>query len=188
MKYVKWFIAVILVLPMSAFAFYKPIRVTIPEAFGVHCYKDDVCVEDPAQLDKAVALANDSKRYLEMRWGLSVGQPKIVFCSTEKCRQTFGHTRTAGYTLGTLGIVIQPRGWKEYYVAHEMIHYWQAENFGSLALLYGKPWVIEGMAYALSNDPRKKLQEPFGSYRKQFGDWYRAHSGASLKSSVGKVL
>lgn len=94
----------------------------------------------------------------------------------------------AGLILGPFGIAIAPRGWKQYYVAHELIHHWQAENFGSLALLKGEPWLIEGMAYSLSNDPRKELHEPFESYRRRFNDWYHLHASVPLQQSVGEAL
>jgi hypothetical protein len=188
MKCVKWLVAALLLLPVSAVALYKPIRVLIPEAFGVTCHKHNVCVEVATQLDAAVALLNNSKRDLEARWGLSIGEPRIVFCSTEKCRQTFGLSQRAGLTLGTFGILIAPRGWQSHYVAHELIHYWQAENFGLLVGLVGEQWLIEGMAYSLGNDPREKLHEPFESYRRQFNDWYRLNAGVPLKQTVGEVL
>lgn len=188
MKYIKWLIAVLLLLPVSACALYKPIRVLIPEAFGVTCHEHNVCVEDASQLDTAVALLDTSKRELGTQWGLSVGEPKIVFCSTEKCRQAFGLSQRAGLTLGTFGILIAPRGWERHYVAHELIHYWQAENFGLLTGLVGEQWLIEGMAYSLSNDPREKLHEPFESYRHKFNAWYRLNAGVPLKKSVSEVL
>jgi hypothetical protein len=187
MKYARWILAVVLAVPASAFAFYKPIRVLLPEAFGVSCERN-VCVDDRARLDAALALLDHARRYLETEQGLSVGDPKIVFCSHETCRRNFGVSQRAGFTLGTFGIVIAPRGWQEHYVAHELIHYWQAENFGSLALLSGEPWLIEGMAYALSNDPRRELQEPFESYRQRFNDWRRRNAGAPLRRSVGEAL
>lgn len=188
MKYIKWSIVVLLLLPVSAFAFYKPIRVLIPEVFGVSCQEHNVCVEDPSQRDTAVGLLDNSKRYLETKWGLFVGEPKIVFCSTEKCQQTFGLSQRAGLTLGTFGILIAPRGWNSHYVSHELIHYWQAENFGVLAGLLGEPWLIEGMAYSLSDDPREKLREPFESYREKFNEWHRLNAGVPLKKSIGEVL
>jgi hypothetical protein len=188
MNYIKWSIAVLLLLPFSTFAFYKPIRILIPEAFGISCQEHNVCVEDPAQRDTAVALLDDSKRNLETKWGLVVGEPKIVFCSTEKCHQTFGLSRRAGFTLGTFGILIAPRGWKVHYVSHELVHYWQAENFGILTGLLGEPWLIEGMAYSLSDDPREKLHEPFETYRQKFNEWRRLNAGVALRKSVGEML
>lgn len=188
MKYRKWVLFSLLVLvPAAAFALYKPVRVLLPETFGVSCGYN-VCVDDSAQRDSAVMLFNAAKESLGTRQGLDIGNPRIIYCSTEKCQSTFGLGKKAGYTLGTFGIVIAPRGWKEHYVAHELIHYWQAENFGSLVLLNGEPWFIEGMAYALSNDPRKSLQEPFESYRQRFTEWHGLNAGKPLKKSVGEVL
>jgi hypothetical protein len=51
-----------------------------------------------------------------------------------------------------------------------------------------KPWLIEGMAYSLSNDPRSELHEPFESYRQQFNNWYRHNTNSPLKDAVGSVL
>ena len=188
MKYVKWSVVIFLLVPISTFAFYKPVRVLAPETFGVSCNEQNVCAEDSSQLAAAVSLLNDSKSFLGTQWGLSIGKPKIIFCSSEKCQSTFGLGQKAGFTLGSFGIAIAPRGWKQYYVAHELIHHWQADNYGSIALLKGEQWLIEGMAYSLSNDPRKELHEPFESYRQRFNDWHRLNAGIPLKESVGGIL
>jgi len=126
--------------------------------------------------------------HLKQRWNLSTSEPKIIFCSTQKCQNTFGHTKTAGFTFGSFGIVIQPRGWKEHYVAHELIHFWQAENYGSLVLIFAEPWVTEGMAYYLSKDPRLKLHEPYESYREKFSKWYHVHANEPLEKAVAEIL
>jgi hypothetical protein len=68
--------------------------------------------------------------------------------------------------------VIGPRAWKPFYVRHELIHYSQAERLGTLSLLLKPQWFVEGMAYALSQDPRAPLAEPFESYRRSFLAWY----------------
>jgi hypothetical protein len=57
-------------------------------------------------------------------------------------------------------------------VRHELIHYAQAERLGTLRLLFKPQWFVEGMAYALSQDPREPLTEPFESQRKRFRAWY----------------
>ena len=59
-----------------------------------------------------------------------------------------------------------------------MLHRLQGEKLGILGM-YEKPeWFIEGMAYALSEDPREPLVEPFQSERARFRAWY---------AGVGKV-
>ena len=60
------------------------------------------------------------------------------------------------------------------YVKHEIIHYWQAENFGVIKMLFMDDWLIEGMAYSLSDDPRKKLEQPWQSHRTKFTQWYKS--------------
>jgi len=188
MKYIKLvLISLIVVVPALAFALYKPIRVLIPETFGVSC-EQNVCVDDSSQRKYAVALLKYSKETLRAQYGLNLDKPNIIFCSTEKCKNIFGLGKKAAFSLGSFSIAIAPRGWKEHYVAHELIHYWQAENFGSLTRLNGEPWFIEGMAYALSNDPRKKLHEPFESYRNRFTEWHHLHAGIPLIESVDEVL
>lgn len=179
--------SLLVVAPAAAFSFYKPVRVLVPETFGVSC-DQNVCVDDPAQREAAIALLNSAKERLKTQQGLIINNPKIIFCGTDKCRNTFGLGKKSGFTLGTFGIAISPRGWKEFYVAHELIHYWQADNFGSLVLLNGEPWLTEGMAYALSNDPRKELHEPFETYRQKFSEWHRLNEGIPLTELVGEVL
>jgi hypothetical protein len=188
MKYLKCLAAVLLLTPISALAFFRPVRVLIPEAFGVHCNPQNLCVDDVSQLAVAESLLNGSKSYLETQWGLAIGEPKIIFCSTEQCRSAFGLSNKAGFTLGSFTIAIAPRGWRQHYVAHELIHLWQADRFGSLTLLTGEQWLIEGMAYALSNDPRMELHQPFESYRQRFNDWYKLNAGIPLKESLAGVL
>lgn len=188
MKYVILaLMSVLVAAPAAAFSFYKPVRVLLPEAFGVRCDRN-LCLDDSAQRESAIALFNAAKERLETQQGLIIDNPKMIFCSTEKCRTTFGLGTKAGFTLGAFGVAIAPRGWKEFYVAHELIHYWQADNFGSLVLLNGEPWLIEGMAYALSNDPRQELHEPFETYRRKFSGWYRLTQDIPLRESVAEVL
>ena len=172
--------AVILAAPISALALYKPTRLLLPEAFGVHC-RSNICVDDPRRLNTARKLFHTAKRYLQDKHDLFLDEPRIVFCTTESCQHTFGLGRKAGFTFGTPGIAIAPRGWKMHYIAHELKHRWQADNFGNLALMQGDPWLIEGMAYALSNDQRKKLSEPFETYRRRFIAWQQANAGESLQ-------
>ena len=38
-------------------------------------------------------------------------------------------------------------------------------------LLHTPTWLIEGMAYSMSEDPRHPLQEPWESYRTKYEQW-----------------
>src|SRR5205085_647089 len=96
---------------------------------------------------------------------------RIVFCSTQACADSFGLGARSAVTLGTFGTVIGPRAWQPFYVRHELIHYEQFTKLGYLRVLRSPAWLVEGMAYGLSEDPRKPLAQPFESYREQFFAW-----------------
>ncbi len=188
MKIISWVLLAVVLFPVAALAFFKPSRVVAPEAFGARCPVPTICVDDVGKYAEAAELYRTSRAYLETRWGLAVGEPRIIFCATETCGQRFGVGRRAAYTAGTLAIVVSPRGWKDFYLEHELIHYWQAVHFGNLVLLNGKEWLIEGMAYALSNDTRDPLTQPFEGYRQTFKQWRERNSGKPLLQAVGEEL
>jgi len=179
---------VIISIPTAAFSFYKPSRIVAPEVFGMHCLKGSICVEDLATINIASDLVLTSVDEMQKDYSLVINAPRIVFCSTEKCTNRFGLGRRAAITIGTFGIVMSPRGWKPHYVKHELIHHWQASTFGSLAMLTGEKWIIEGMAYGLSDDPREHLSEPFESYRLKFLNWYESLPSESLEQSIRREL
>ncbi len=109
--------------------------------------------------------------------------PRVVFCATDSCYSAFGLDKPTAYTT-PFGIIVSPRGWEPHYVRHEMIHHLQMERLGFWKLgpvprWRAPEWFIEGMAYALSGDPRPELSEPYQTYRVRFEEWYR---------SVGKEM
>jgi hypothetical protein len=63
-----------------------------------------------------------------------------------------------------------PRGWRPFFVRHELIHCCQAENLGRLAFYLQAP-LAEGMANSLSDDPHNPLCAPFEQWRPQFEEW-----------------
>jgi len=68
------------------------------------------------------------------------------------------------------------------------LHRWQASTFGNLVMLTGEKWIIEGMAYGLSGDPREHLSEPFETYRQKFLSWYDSLPTESLEQSIRREL
>jgi hypothetical protein len=88
-------------------------------------------------------------------------------------------------TLGTWGTVIGPKAWTDYYVRHELIHHLQGQRLGVLNTLLKPPWFVEGMAYALSGDPRAPLAEPFEGYRRTFSAWMDAVDKGKLWENAG---
>ncbi len=161
----------IAILPISALALVKSLRVVVPQIVsGVHCY-DRVCTDDKGRLAEAQALYSTAITQTAEKVGAFRSQPTIVFCSTARCQDGFGLGAKAACTIGTFGTAVSPRGWKQFFITHELIHYRQNEELGILTVLRKPSWLIEGMAYSLSDDPRRLLTQPFESWRVKFEDW-----------------
>lgn len=153
------------------FSLFKPLRSLVPSLFQLDC-QEFICIDDPALLPKARSLLQTTQLKLANKYDLKLEQVKIIFCASQTCKNTFGLANRAGYTLANWRIVIAPRAWKSHYIAHELIHYWQAQHLGVLSRYFAESWLIEGMAYSLSDDPRLKLKQPFEEYRQKFNHWY----------------
>jgi hypothetical protein len=166
-------LAALSALPLVTWAAFKPIRVLAPHLAGVQCTEASICIDDFTKLDQALVLRDESVNFVEVRIGKVRQIPRFIFCSSAECAKSFGFTSNAAYHVGTFGIVIGPRGWQSHIARHELIHHLQMENLGSLhALLHTPTWFIEGMAYSLSEDPRKPLPQPLEGWRAEFERWY----------------
>lgn len=178
-------LAALSALPLVTWAAFKPIRVLAPELAGVQCTEGNICIDDLTKLDQARVLRDESVSFVESRIGKVEQVPRYIFCSSAQCAKSFGFTSNAAYHLGAFGIVIGPRGWHPHFARHELIHHLQMENIGSLhALLFTPTWFIEGMAYALSEDPRHPLPQPLEDWRSQFERWYPSVASQSLWSTA----
>lgn len=175
-------------LPFAAFAFVKPLRVVAPALVpGVTCPREDICIDDPAKLDGAQQLYRDGYAHAEAAVGHFRDTPRVVFCATQACADAFGLGRRAAAAVGNLGVVVAPRGWQTFFLAHELIHIRQAEALGNVAVATRPRWLIEGMAYSLSGDPRHPLTEPFESWRTQFDTWHATLGARSLWDAARNV-
>lgn len=107
------------------------------------------------------------------RWaGEFDATPRMIFCTTIACDERFGFKGNAAYNVGAKALVVSTRGWKPYYIRHELIHCVQVERIGGFRMLLHTPtWLIEGMAYSASEDPRRPLQEPWEAYRRSYEHW-----------------
>ncbi len=180
-------LALVLLLPLAAWAFVKPVRVVAPELEGLAC-EGRVCVDDPARRAEAVALYRDAVGYVDKSIGTLQTEPRAVFCSTPACSERFGFKRQNAYNVGTFAIVISHRGWRPHYVRHELIHHLQSEHLGSVRNWLFKPvWFREGMAYSLSGDPRRRLVEPLEGYRVAFEAWFKEVGLANLWAEAEKL-
>ena len=168
-------------LPIAAYALVKPLRVIVPALVpGVSCPRADICTDDAAKLGAAQQLYRDGAARAAAAVGGFRAAPRIVFCATRACADAFGLGTRAALTLGGFGIVIAPRGWQTYFLAHELIHHRQAEVLGNLAVVTKPRWLIEGRVYSLSDDPRHRLAQPFEAWRTQFAAWNAARGAQPL--------
>lgn len=170
--------------PAVVWGFYKPSRVLVPQLNGVDCAQSHLCLESQATREVARALSENAMQDIEATLGPLSYEPRFIFCSTQTCFERFGFERAAAKTVGTFAIVIGPRGWKDYYLKHELIHQWQYDRLGFVAMLRTPEWLTEGMAYQLSGDPRAVLAEPFQSYRETFSHWYESVDKEHLVSAI----
>lgn len=172
---------VFVVVPALAWAVVRPVRVALPElGSGVTCTAAAVCLDDMTKVDAANALYSEALAFVGRKVSPVQGTPRVVFCATQTCADHFGLGARSAVTLGTFGTVIGPRAWKPYYVRHELIHYAQFTQLGTVRVIRSPTWFVEGMAYGLSEDPRQPLAQPFESYRSRFFSWYRSAPPSEL--------
>ena len=164
-------IALLSCIPLAAWAFVNPARV-LETVKGVSCVDDTICTDDIARYQEASKLYEGALQFLASSITPLEKRPLIVFCATEACYQSFGFSKSTAESIGRFCIVISPRGWKPFYIRHEMIHYLQVQQLGVLKMYLEPTWFMEGMAYSLSEDPRAELAQPHQQYRSQFQAWY----------------
>lgn len=168
---------ILLASPIATWFLFKPSRVLLPTLTGMTCVDEYICIDEPSHLPQAQSLYHDALRFVETRIGDIQSPPRAVFCVTEACSKIYGmhegsYGYAAAYNVGTFGMAISYRGWQPYYLRHELIHHLQNEHLGSLNAWFFKPdWFKEGMAYALSNDPRRPLPLKLEQWRHQYKRW-----------------
>jgi len=177
-----------LLAPIAAWAMYKPIRVLAPGwVNGVVCINSEICMEDTSRHQEAEVLYRDALHYVSSVTGSFQQNPRVIFCSTEDCYRSFGFKKASATNVGRSGIVVSPRGWKGFYLRHEMIHHRQSEELGIFSSLFKPEWLIEGMAYSLSNDPRQQLSDRWQRAREKFGDWLEKVGNEHLWQEARKI-
>ncbi len=158
--------------PIAAWALYKPMRVLSPQLNGITCTSNTTCIENKEEIDEAMSLYNEALAFVNSSVGIIKKNPRVTFCSSEQCYNSFGFYAPAkATTVGISGIVISPRGWNKYFMRHEIIHHLQSERLGIIGQYLAPEWFKEGMPYLLSEDPQS-LKEPWATYKKEFKEWY----------------
>ena len=135
--------------PITAWVFFKPIRIIAPQLNGVTCV-DVICIDSVATLPAALQLHSDAMSNVALKLRPLKSPPLTVFCSTRSCYESFGGNGR-GITVFHLGVVIPPDSWQSYIVEHEFIHMLQAQELG----LRGPPTVDAwDAATALISEPK----------------------------------
>ena len=173
--------------PVAAWAFYKPVRVLAPELAGVSCVSELICTDDVSRHAEADELYDQAHAFVTSSVGTIEEKPRVIFCTSQECFRSFGFDRAAAHTVGISGIVLAPRGWKDYVLRHEMIHHLQAERLGVIRQWRMPDWFSEGMAYVFSEDPRPTLEEPWQRHRSQFKRWYRSVGKENLWNEARRL-
>ena len=165
------FALVVAIAPLAWFLL-KPLRALAPELAGVKCYVGNVCLDDSTRVEEARALRLEAIAFVEENVGKLEHSPRVILCTTAVCDKNFGFTGNAAYNLGAAHLVVATRGWHSYFLRHELIHNVQVERIGGFRMWLATPtWLIEGMAYSLSKDPRHPLQDPWENYRTTYEKW-----------------
>ena len=174
--------------PFAAWTMFKPIRVLAPTLVdGVSCVNEKFCLDDENNYQKADSLYQSALKEVSKVVGPFENFPIVIFCSKESCFKAFGFNEASASTVGKSGIVIGPRGWKLHLIRHEMIHHRQAEVIGPMTMFFKPEWLIEGMAYSLSDDPRTPLSERWEKSRLKFDSWFSQVGEGKLWESARKL-
>lgn len=180
-------LVLVVVVPAAAWVIVKPVRVVAPTLVGVTCLSASVCVDDPSAFGTAEQLYSEARTFVATEVAPLAGKPKVIFCASSACADSFGLGARSAVTIGTLGTVIGPNAWKPYYVRHELIHQLQGQRLGVVELLFKPSWFVEGMAYSLSQDPRQPLSEPWEDHRRRFASWHQVVGKDNFWQEAGKL-
>jgi hypothetical protein len=169
----RWLLLALLAAPAAAWAFAKPARLLAPQWLG-HACRDGVCVEDAGRLDEALALYDAALADVGAKLGAFDGRPRLVFCTTRRCYESFGGGAERAITYPRLGSLVAPDAWAPHFVRHELIHARQAQEMGVVRMLRAPAWFREGMAYSLSEPPAGDMPAQFLAWRDEYQAWAAA--------------
>jgi hypothetical protein len=169
------------------FIFYKPLHAVSPKIYGMSKIGPTLYIDNIDKRNDALLQYNNSIEELYSIGFKYERYPKIIFCYDHKSYERFGFKQSAARSIEGIAIILGPRGITEtYFLKHELIHYWQEKYLGIFYNLNYPKWVIEGMAYSISNDIRHPLEEPWEDYRNKFEEWYNSIDKNNLIFEIKK--
>lgn len=179
---------IVLALPFASWSLYKPVRVLAPELNGLTCINEKICLDDISETMDARLLYLESARVANSAAGDFYNKPRAIFCATEQCYTSFGFKApSVAHAVGKSGVVISPRGWSNEKVIHEFVHHIQAERIGVIKMLFKPDWLIEGMAYYVSNDNMQGVPQRYIEAREHYEKWHGELGGEQLWEAVNKL-
>lgn len=187
----RWFLSVAVVialLPVAALAIPNPLRALLPDMFGLACDSHRLCVDAIERREEAAALALPALAQVEKALGPFESRPAMIFCSSEECFAKFGRRRSTAVAFGGRAVLIGPRGWAGHFVRHELIHIAQYQRLGLITIWRAPKWLTEGMAYSLSEDPRRPLPGDLEALRVEFEQRLGGERNACLWGRVQALL
>lgn len=157
----KLILPVILVsIPVIAWLSIKPVRLLAPQAYGMYC-RMNICVESQELFEEAERLFRKAKDDLAVTGIVILRDPRIVYCKTNKCYKSFGGGRERAISFPYLGVIISEASWQGYITKHELIHWYQFQELGSIKTMLVPDWFREGMAYHYSGAPNSDIPEHY---------------------------
>ena len=173
---------VFLLVAIIATAFFvKPLRLLVPEWYGMHC-EGSVCVEEIELLDEADVLYQLALTRLQQQTLSLESKPEFVYCSTASCYKYFGGKNERAISYPFLGTIIAPSSWQIYISQHELVHWIQFEKLGAIATMQKPVWFREGMAYQFSDAPATDIPKHYLPLIEKYKSW---HSNQSWKQVWG---
>ena len=163
-----------LLIPAAAWALVKPVRVVAPSWAGVSCPSQGVH-RDASRLADAQALHAEAVEFVGRNLAPIAGVPRVIFCASDACAESFGLGERSAVTVATVATVIEPRAW-------------QAPTCGTNSSIRCRrsnlPWSASCQAdlvhrrhgLLLSRDPRA-LRRAAAKNRQRFDAWFPVLGG-----------
>lgn len=170
---------IIVLIPVFAWLYAKPLRLFAPTMNSVHC-TGSVCVENRSEMNRAVELYKSAVKSTSDSGIPFKSNPTFVYCSTRECYQSFGGGNERAMSYPFLGTIIAPESWQRHISQHELIHWFQFSEIGSVSTMMKPEWFREGMAYVYSGAPKSDIPEHYLPMMQQYLDWHSDKSWAEV--------
>ncbi|RVU32861.1 hypothetical protein [Neptunomonas marina] len=160
----------------GAWYFYKPIRLFAPSFNDVVCVNHYICAENPASIKVAAQLYAEAAEVLQESIAKFDTPPKVIFCETSACVKRFGfNDDDNARTVGSIAILVGPKGWQTEELVHMMVHYSVNSRFGEWHGSKVPLWFAEGLAYRLTKTGGGDVSMvALKNYQIQFERWYQS--------------